>query len=102
VSAAEREIRVESVISTATGRPFVDLTLGQETGRLTPNAARRLGTQLLNIAAGAEHDAATTWLLRELELTPPDIANFMLQVRAFRDDQGWNSTEHIDLTEPPA
>jgi hypothetical protein len=79
-------IHIASGVGASTGKPFVHLSWGEQSGELSPDEARMHGLYVLQCAEAAEHDATVFAELTDgvLELAPELAARFVLALRERR------------------
>jgi hypothetical protein len=78
-------IEVYSGVSAFTGKGFVTLRWGGESGQLDPDAARAHALHVLSCAEAAENDALTQEVLRDvIGLDSTTAAGFLVAIRERR------------------
>lgn len=79
-------IEVQSIVSAADGKPYVQLKWGDQVGQLTPDEARQHALALLDAANAAETDAGLLRFIRQQGGTERQAAALLAHFRTYRGD----------------
>jgi hypothetical protein len=81
-------LETSSGVSAFTGKPFVLVTWGHESGQLTPDEARALAIRIVEAAAAAEHDSLLVrWLQGRMGLEKDTAIQALADLRELRNEE---------------
>jgi hypothetical protein len=88
VDPPERQISIESVLTSRDLEPRVDVRIGPYSFQADPEEARKIARDLLEVAGGAETDAFVYHeLVANLKLAPQPVLRFIAEMRNWRNER---------------
>lgn len=78
---------MESGVSSESGKPFVHMHWGDQSGQLTPEQAREHATHMIETATAADFDAKAMEVLRQMGLPLDVAAGFLVAMREARGEE---------------
>jgi hypothetical protein len=89
-------IDVNSIVSAATGQPFVQFSASQLQWQMTPSEARAWAQVIVEAAEAADQDAfLMDWLVTRIEVERGHAAQILLEYREFRERKRGREPESI-------